>query len=278
MRDVRSAAVAGVFYADDPIALDAEARALFPVPHAPPTSVPALVVPHAGHPYCGDTAGAVLGETVIPATVVVLAPNHTGAGRALDRGALLRSADYVTPLGRAPLDESLAGALLAVAGPLLADDPAAHAREHAVEVILPFLQALRADVRLVPVVLPWDAWEPAQALAAALHRAVGERADVLVVASSDGNHYESATVTERKDRHALDALERLDGEGLLRACAAHGITMCGRVPAAVACAYARLRGGRRGRVVAWSHSGMVTGDQDRVVGYMGVRLGERGDA
>ena len=186
---------------------------------------------------------------------------------------MLSSQDYATPLGRVPLDEALADALLSEARALVADDPAAHAREHAVEVLLPFLQLRRGDVRIVPVVLAWETWEPAIALGQALHRAIGDREDVLVVASSDGNHYESASATRRKDRLALDALEALDGEGLLQTCEAHGVTMCGRVPAAVACAYARLRGGRRGNVVAWSHSGMVTGDNARVVGYAGVRLG-----
>jgi AmmeMemoRadiSam system protein B len=277
MRETRPAAVAGVFYPADPIALDAAARAHFPVRHAPPTRVPALVVPHAGHVYSGRIAAAVLGETIVPPTVVVLAPNHTGAGHA-GAGAMLRAADYATPLGRVALDDALAARLLAEAPTLLADDSAAHAREHAIEVILPFLQVLRADVRLVPVVLAWDSWEPARELGAALHRAVGARDDVLVIASSDGNHYESAAVTGEKDRHALAALEALDGEGLLLACEAHAVSMCGRGPAAAACAFARLRGGRRGRVVAWSHSGMVNGDLARVVGYAGVRLGEQEEA
>ena len=87
------------------------------------------------------------------------------------------------------------------------------------------------------------------------------------------NHYESAAVSEAKDRAALTPLLALDGKGLLDATALLGVSMCGRIPAACAAEYARLRGKTRGELVDYRHSGLVNGDNDHVVGYAGVLLG-----
>jgi AmmeMemoRadiSam system protein B len=232
-----------------------------------------VIAPHAGYVYSGSTAGAVFGSVDVPRTCVVLAPNHTGRVTAPAGGSVLLSTRYATPLGPVALDEALADAIVATAAPLLADDPIAHASEHSLEVILPFLQVRNADVCIVPIVIAWGRWDASRALAAALAAAIGNRDDVLVIASSDMNHFESAGVTRAKDDAALERVAALDGEGLLTITHSKQITMCGRVPAAVACEYARLRGGARGDVIAYSHSGMVNGDDQRVVGYAGVLLG-----
>lgn len=270
----RTPAVSGTFYAALPGRLRADVRGFLGEP-APGSgaSVPALVAPHAGHVYSGATAGAVFAAARVPATVVLLAPNHTGRVTAVGGGSILLGRAYRTPLGTVDVDEELGRAIMQSAGPLLAEDLVAHAQEHAVEVLLPFVQMRNPGARLVPIVLRWEDWGRARRLAHAIGDAVGTRDDVLVVASSDMNHYESAAVGERKDAIALERMVALDGEGLLDAARREGITMCGRVPAAVACEYARLRGGTMGRVVAYSHSGLVNGDESRVVGYAGVLLG-----
>jgi AmmeMemoRadiSam system protein B len=128
------------------------------------------------------------------------------------------------------------------------------------------------DVRIVPVVVGWRDWGRSRTLAAALADAVGDR-DVLVVASSDLTHYESAADAEAKDAVLIEAIVALDGEALARAVAIESISMCGVAPVAVACEYARLRGAAAGELVSYSHSGIVTGDVERVVGYAGVLLG-----
>lgn len=272
MKSAREPAVSGLFYPSDPAVLTEQLREyLAGVP--PVRKAAALVAPHAGYIYSGRTAGLVLGAATIPSTCVVLAPNHTGRLTALNGGSALISSEYRTPLGPVRTDVALATAIMDHANGLVADDATAHAREHAVEVILPFLQSLRPDVSIVPIVLAWSDWEPSALLADAILRAVGERDDVLVVASSDMNHYESAGASEPKDRAAIDHLLNLDGEGLLATARRLNVTMCGRVPAAVACQYARLRGATRGELIDYRHSGLVNGDTSHVVGYAGVLLG-----
>jgi AmmeMemoRadiSam system protein B len=231
------------------------------------------MAPHAGHRYSGVTAGALFGAVVVPLTCIVLAPNHTGRCRAREGGSILLSRRYQTPLGEMATDVELGDRLVAAAAGLLEDDPSAHAEEHAVEVVLPFIQVANPASRLVPIVLGWGDWPRCERLASALHTAIGARADVLVVASSDMNHYAPADVTRRKDALALARLEALDGAGLLETTERERISMCGRIPAACACQMARLAGSTTGEVIAYSHSGAVSGDRDRVVGYAGVLLG-----
>ena len=206
----------------------------------------------------------------LPALIVILAPNHTGVCRAPGGASLWEDGAFRTPLGDVPVDAPCAAALRA-ASPLVGLDHDAHRGEHAIEVLLPFLQVLRPDARIVPLVLAWDAWDRASELGNALASVVREAAEpILLVASSDLNHYEPAAVTEQKDARALEAVTALDGAELLARCRRERISMCGRGPAAVVIAAARALGATRADVVDYRHSGWVSGDDSQVVGYGGV--------
>ncbi len=237
---------------------------------APSAAAIAAIAPHAGYPYSGRTAAHVYARLEVPRAVVLLAPNHTGLAHARSGGSVYAHGSLRTPVGDVPVDEALAAALLAACD-LLEDDPLAHEREHAVEVHLPFLLARNPGVAVVPVVLGWSDWPRTERLGAALADVVrGWSEPVLLVASSDMNHYESAAVNAAKDLLALGAVARLDGQALLAVTAEHRVTMCGRVPAAAVLHAARLLGATSADVVHRSHSGEVTGDDDRVVSYAGV--------
>jgi len=267
---VRQPAVAGLFYPGQPALLVAAVRELLAVAGAEPRPARAAVAPHAGYVYSGRTAGQVFARLEVPRRCVVLAPNHTGRGDAAEGGSVYAVGSFVTPAGEVPVDESTAAALLACCD-LLEDDPAAHAREHAVEVQLPFLLARQPEVAVVPVVLGWSDWPRTRRLGEALAAVVrGAPEPVLLVASSDMNHYESAAVAAEKDALALAEAERLDGERLLDVTRRHQVSMCGRVPAAAVLHAARLLGASAGEVVHRSHSGQVTGDDGSVVSYAGV--------
>jgi hypothetical protein len=236
------------------------------------TSAPAraAIAPHAGYVYSGATAAHVFTRIALPSVIVILAPNHTGVCHAPGGASLWEAGAFRTPLGDMPVDAAFAAALLA-ASPLVAVDHDAHRGEHAVEVEVPFLQVLRADARIVPLVLAWDDWEPARALGEALARLVRAAPEpVLLLASSDLNHYEAARVSEQKDARALEAVAALDGAELLARCRRERISMCGRAPAATVLAAARALGATRADVVDYRHSGWVSGDDSQVVGYGGV--------
>jgi hypothetical protein len=265
--------VAGRFYPREPDALEAlVAFCLEGVPRERRAARGALA-PHAGLMYSGGCAGAVFGRLALPATIVILAPNHTGVCRS-PGASLWQSGAFATPLGEVPIDGALAARLAERVSDLVVHDPSAHRSEHAIEVELPFLRTLAPQSAIVPIVVAWDDWPRSEALAVALADVVRESSlDVLIVASSDMTHYEPAEVCARKDRVALDAIEKLDGRLLLERCDRELISMCGRAPAAIMLEAARRLGAADGRLVDYRHSGQVTGDNASVVSYAGVLVG-----
>ena len=270
MSHVREPAVAGRFYPGRPAELREMIERMLAETSGEPQPARGGVVPHAGLLYSGSCAARVFNQVSIPPVVVILAPNHTGRYENVGGAGAWDSGAFETPLGALSVDEDFVTRLEA-ACPLVAHDPAAHRWEHAVEVELPFLVMLAPESRIVPLVLAWDDWAKSRTLACALAGVVRESPDdVLLLASSDMTHYESAGRAAAKDRMALDAVERLDAEGLLAVCHRENVTMCGRAPAAVVLEATRQLGAERAEVVDYRHSGWVTGDDSSVVAYAGV--------
>ena len=112
-------------------------------------NVKACLVPHAGLMFSGHVAGAVFSSIRIPKKVVILGVRHRPPG---SPAAIVSSGAWRTPLGDAEIDHELAEKLRA-ACPLLAEDAAAHSKEHSLEVEIPFLQVLNPDFRFVPIAL-----------------------------------------------------------------------------------------------------------------------------
>jgi AmmeMemoRadiSam system protein B len=269
----RTPAVSGTFYPALPGRLRADIRGFLDQGTTPPKRALGILVPHGGYMYSGATAGAAFAAVEVPTTCVILAPNHTGRGRAREGGSLLIDTAYRTPLGNVEPDAELGAEIQKRAHPLLIEDPLAHADEHGVEVLLPFLQMCNEAVRVVPLVVGWDDWQRTRRLAQAIHDVIAGRDDVLLVASSDMNHYEPAPASTDKDAAALERIVALDGEGLLEVTRTRHISMCGRVPVACALEVARLGGFERAEVVGYSHSGLINGNHDRVVGYAAALIG-----
>jgi MEMO1 family protein len=261
---LRQPAVAGRFYTAAPEALAAQVDGFLDVGTAKRRAL-GVVAPHAGYVYSGAVAGAVYGGVDLPARVILLGPNHTGLGRAA--AALWPGGAWRTPLGDAAIDAGLTVAL--AAAPAVEGDLAAHAREHALEVQVPFLQRARPDATFAALVLSHLSWPACEALGRAIADAARDAA-ALVVASSDMSHYVSAEEARALDRHAIDRILALDPEGLYRVVHDEGISMCGIIPATVMLVAARERGATDATLVRYAHSGEVSGDDRHVVGYAGI--------
>ena len=147
----------------------------------------------------------------------------------------------------------------------------AHESEHSLEVQLPFLQRLVGDFRFVPVVLGTDRYPLLEELGRAVARVLAAQTEpVLVIASSDMNHYESDAITRVKDERAIARILALDPRGLYDTVRAEGITMCGYA-ATVAMLVAVLeRGAKEAQLIRYATSADISGDYDRVVGYAGI--------
>jgi AmmeMemoRadiSam system protein B len=265
---VRSPSVAGTFY---PSRADELRRAVDEtLPKVPKERALAIVVPHAGYAYSGKVAGAVYGRVEIPQDVVILCFNHRGAGSDY---AVWRDGVWITPLGRAPVQTELAVAIKEAFLP--ADfDETGHLEEHSGEVQLPFLQRLRPDLRIVPVALSVGLDDRTLRQLQAFGQALaGLKGEFLVVASTDLNHYENQAKTVEKDKAVIAAIEALDGEALRRTIVERHVSMCGYAPTIAALAYAKAKGAERARTILHATSGEASGDYDRVVGYVGMIIG-----
>jgi MEMO1 family protein len=267
---LRHPAVAGRFYPGDPDDLRTEAQGYLSqassVNQAPLRAL-GCIAPHAGYMYSGHVAGAVFARLEVPKRCIVLCPNHTGMGRAL---AVMSEGGWQTPLGDVPIDADLAAALKA-RFPALQEDAAAHRAEHAAEVELPFLLLRQPELRFVPIAVGTGQFETLEQLGKALADVVAAQEEpILIVASSDMNHYESDAVTRAKDHRAIERILTLDPRGLFDVVTQQDISMCGYGPAVVMLTAARQLGAKSAELIKYATSGDISGDRNMVVGYAGV--------
>ena len=265
---LRHPAVAGRFYPRDPDDLRVEVSDYISQAGAIPSrKMIGCVAPHAGYIYSGHVAGAVFARVEIPRQCIVLCPNHTGMGVPL---AIMSDGAWETPLGEVMIDYELAMSLKQ-RFPALQEDSAAHRAEHAAEVELPFLQLRQSELRFVPIALGTRQFESLEQLGKALADVIAAQKDpVLMVASSDMNHYESDALTRVKDHRAIERMLTLDPRGLYDVVTEQNISMCGLGPAVAMLTAARQLGARSAELVKYATSADVSGDRERVVGYAGI--------
>ena len=277
---VRTPAVAGRFYPGRAEDLLREVRE-FTTPSKTPIETGRIdaigcVAPHAGYIYCGGVAGAVYSRLKIPERCVILCPNHTGKGRPL---AIMANTTWQTPLGEVAADADMAARLLR-RFPALQEDSAAHRAEHAIEVQLPFLQASRPELKIVPIAIGTSDFDVLRGLGETLADVIADhheedqkterQAKVLIIASSDMNHYESDTITRIKDHKAIERVLAMDARGLWEVVMNEDISMCGFGPTVVMLTAAKLLGATSATLLKYATSGDVSGDYESVVGYAGI--------
>ena len=267
---LRLPAVAGRFYPSDPSELTSVVREFAPVPTGGGKGllrVKACLVPHAGYMYSGHIAGAVFSKIALPRKILILGVRHFPRGQQM---AILSSGAWRTPLGDAPIDEALAQGLMS-ACPLLREDGVAHATEHSLEVQIPFLQVLAPGFAFVPVALGTVRFEELVSVGGAIGKAIANsNEEILLLTTSDMNHYEDDAKTRVKDRKAIDKLLAMDARGLYDICRNEQISMCGLGPAVAMLTALKGLGAARGELVKYATSADVSGDRSAVVGYAGM--------
>jgi MEMO1 family protein len=263
---VRESAFAGQFYPGRPDRLRRDVDQ-YTAHLGPKVRAVGCVAPHAGYMYSGYVAGAVYARIELPQRFVILCPNHTGMGQPL---AIMNSGAWSTPLGDVGIDEALAESLQQTCD-LLVDDPTAHAMEHALEVQLPFLQVLAPGFQFVPIAVGTGNFDALTSVGDSLADVIsGMGTRVLVIASSDMNHYENDSATRIKDAKAIERVLSLDPGGLYETVRKENISMCGYGPAVIMLTAAKKLGARFAELVKYATSGDVSGERDAVVGYAGM--------
>jgi AmmeMemoRadiSam system protein B len=239
-------------------------------PAAPIPRLVGLISPHAGLRYSGPVAAhayaALRGRP--RAVAVLVGPSHFVAFPGI---ALFARGAFETPLGRIPVDEEVAEAILAAGDAVVADDRP-HRREHSLEMQLPFLQRVVADLRIVPLLMGSQARDEVDRLAPAL-AAAARAADVVLVASSDLSHYEPAPVANRLDARVIAEVEAFRPERLMDLLEREPRHACGGGPMVAVMKAARTAGAGAARVLRYADSGdAAEGDKSRVVGYLAAAL------
>src|SRR5438067_7551596 len=178
--NTRPPAVAGQFYEGTPERLRAQVNACFAANEQPAEKRRFIgaVVPHAGLMYSGHVAAAFYALADLPKRFIILCPNHTGFGHF---AAINREGSWRTPLGDVKIDTPLADALMSRTS-LLSEDARAHAREHSLEVQLPFLQQLIGEFTFVPICLGAHRYDYCETIGHAIAEVIAHEGDVVVIA------------------------------------------------------------------------------------------------
>ncbi len=251
---VRRPAVAGLFYPDDPAELRATLDALLGPSAAAGRLPKAVIVPHAGYPYSGLVAAQAYGSLRPQARalrrILLLGPSHFVWFRGI---AAPEAGEFATPLGGVRLDSAALAEVRRLPAVVSSDEP--HAREHSLEVQLPFLQRIAPDAQIVPLV----AGDATPTEVAAVIDALWGSDDTLIVVSSDLSHYHPYQVAQTLDARTaqaiLDGREDLTGEQACGCVVVNGLTHA-------------LRGRHlHAELIDLRNSGDTAGDRRRVVGY-----------
>ena len=237
---------------------------------APAGELKALIVPHAGYVYSGQVAAyayRLLRHSGFK-RVVMIGPSH----RVRFRGASVSMQDgYRTPLGIVPVDHGFVRKLLK-GNNTIQWEPRAHAREHSLEIQIPFLQTVLSDFRIVPILMGEQNYETCRSVATILAHAIGSSEGTLILASTDLSHFHSYQQAKALDAAFIKHVADFDAWGLAQSLASGKCEACGAGPTMTALLTARRQGANRSTILRYANSGDVTGDHSRVVGYLSAAL------
>ena len=233
----------------------------------PVSIIPYFVVPHAGYVYSGPVAAwsyLELSKYEPPETVIILGPNHTGLGAEI--GVPNKAESWRTPLGDVPVNHNLIDALMEETNLIKRSDDS-HAREHSIEVQLPFLQYILKDkFNFIPITLLNQGYD-ASVLLGEIIAKVCEGRNVVVIASSDLSHFESHDRASEKDGLILEAVEAMDIKKMYDIKFQQNVSMCGYGPIAGTIKASKETGRNSGQILKYATSGDAMGDKRQVVGY-----------
>ena len=265
---IRQPVVAGSFYPEGPSALAKQLDKLVRS-EQPPQPAKAIIAPHAGYVFSGAVAGELMAATQIPPTVLLLGPNHHGVGSNI---AISAAESWSTPVGDVPIVDSIRQQLCLENTDIVVDERA-HQYEHSLEVMLPLLLKCQPDLQIVPITLrSLDLAECLQLgtdIANVLKRQDDE---ILLLASSDMNHFLDAVTTRQLDFKAISAMTAFDPQALYRTVHENRISMCGVLPAVVVMQAAKELGASECHLLRYAHSGQINDDNSRVVGYAALSM------
>ncbi len=270
---IRQPAVSGMFYSGNASELKKSVETFLHDAPAPEEitneNIRAVIVPHAGFIYSGQTAAYaynVIKDKKYDA-VVIVGPSH----RKYFRGISLYPGEaYRTPLGDVAIDKELRDDMVDENDRIVLSDEG-HIEEHSIEVQLPFLQLIFGDFLFVPVVMGDQSRSFVDKLARKLDE-VAHRRNVLLIASTDLSHYYPYESAVTIDKGVIDSVERYDHDELMTRLEQRSVEACGGGPMVAVMQASKLLGCKKSSVLYYCNSGDVSGDKSAVVGYLAASM------
>lgn len=262
--NIRTCAVAGMFYPKDPNHLEQLLTRFFTgTRDEGEPGAKGIVAPHAGYIYSGAVAARAFAAIAdnFSGTFVVIGPSHRGYI------TVASSVPWETPLGVVDTDTAFVEALD------IEVDEFSHANEHSLEVQMPFIKFRFPRARIAPVMMGEQneagSLDLAEKIVAA---AQSVRRDIRIVASSDFSHYVPEQLAREQDLYAIEPLRTLDTAEFYRRIEKRKVSACGYGPIAAMATACHAMGSTEGRLLTYATSGDVTGDRREVVGYAAVAV------
>jgi len=268
---IRPPAVAGLFYPADRNVLkrtveDLLAAASNVTMDEKQSNIIALICPHAGYQYSGQTAGYAYASVRNKSfeTVVIVSPSHR---EYFDGISVFSGNGYSTPLGTVSIDTDLRDALCNSGKGLVETSRNGHRSEHAIEVQLPFLQIAIGEFKLLPIVMGDQKSQYCFSLGQLLADVL-KNTNSLIVASSDLSHYHDYQSANELDAICRDDIVRGSADDLMRDIESGNCEACGAGPIAAVMVASKLLGAYEWKVLHHCNSGDTGGDKFSVVGYL----------
>jgi hypothetical protein len=266
MKNIREAAVAGIFYPASESQLKSDIQFLLNSnkPEQEFNNIVGIISPHAGYIYSGNTAAyaynVIKGKKY--STVIIISPSH----REYFPGICIYEGNaYSTPLGIVEINEKVRNELT-IENSFIFKGVKGHKDEHAIEVQIPFLQMVLEDFTIVPIIIGDQRKEYVFRLAEKLSTVINDQ--TLIVASSDLSHFYNKAEADKLDSQIQRRIESFDYEGLQFDFESKKCEACGGGGIIALMKAADLNGKNKAMVLSHTDSGDVTNDDSEVVGYL----------
>ncbi|HMA63038.1 MAG TPA: AmmeMemoRadiSam system protein B [bacterium] len=240
-----------------------------------------IIAPHAGYVYSGRIAAISFNEIrdYDYSTVVIIAPSHT---HSFSFASIYDGQFYKTPLGKVEIDQDKAREIASKSDRIKLSKNGHQSNsfgrgEHAVEVEIPFLQTIKPDQKIIPIVIGTLDYNVIKDLGNILGDLL-KSDNILIVASSDLSHYHSYQEAEKIDQKLITALEKFDPNHFYEGIRDRKYEACGAAPIATMLLATKKAGSEKIEVLEYANSGDIQGgDKSRVVGYLSaaVTIGEQ---
>ena len=231
-----------------------------------------IIVPHAGHIYSGHVAAYAFNsiKDLRPKLVVIISPSHFIGGADL---IISSHQAYNTPLGDIDIETELLQDITqslnddyGITTKKVSNDP-----EHSIEVELPFLQTMFNNFKLIPIMIRNQNLHVSKSLGEVLYKKLPKR-DCIIIASSDLSHYLDQRIANSMDSEIIRRIESFDPESVLKAEEQNVGQACGIGAISSVLWACKNQGAEKVKILKYATSADVSGDYDRVVGYVSALI------